>query len=55
MGYVIVGIAAFLLGISLTLLCLHLRETRHSDFKEEKNSDLPEKNNMADKSLSENK
>lgn len=34
MGYVIVGIAAFLLGISLTLLCLHLRETRKNDFEE---------------------
>lgn len=34
MGYVIVGIAAFLLGISLTLLCLHLRETRHSEKEE---------------------
>ena len=42
MGYVIVGIAAFLLGISLTLLCLHLREVRRSDIKEDntKQSDI---------------
>ena len=37
MGYVIVGIAAFALGISLTLLCLHLREIRRNDEREEKN------------------
>ena len=48
MGYVIVGIAAFLLGISLTLLCLHLRETRRDNFKEEKNTDQSDKINKAD-------
>ena len=50
MGYVIVGIAAFALGISLTLLCLHLRDMRRSDLKEENNSALSEKNNMANES-----
>lgn len=48
MGYVIVGIAAFLLGISLTLLCLHLRETRRDNFKEEKSTEQSDNRNKAD-------
>lgn len=48
MGYVIVGIAAFLLGISLTLLCLHLRESRRDILKEENNTDQSDKINKAD-------
>ena len=48
MGYVIVGIAAFLLGISLTLLCLHLRESRRDIFKQENNTDQSDKINKAD-------
>ena len=54
MGYVIVGIAAFLLGISLTLLCLHLRETRQSDTIKDKTSEQSDKNKETD-SQSENK
>ncbi len=54
MGYVIVGIAAFVLGISLTLLCLHLREMRRTD-SEENNSVSSEGNKTNDESYSENK
>lgn len=54
MGYVIVGIAAFALGISLTLLCLHLRETRQSDSIKDKTSVQSDKNKDTD-SQSENK
>lgn len=55
MGYVIVGIAAFALGISLTLLCLHLRETRQSDLIKDKTSRQSDKIKETDELQSENK